>query len=382
MAADSFYNNMRPQLYIEVDAWKKISGYTKIASPDEIGGIAECVIDERGEFVIKDAFIVDQTIKGSECELSAEGLANFLMEWHTQGRDVSTLRCWWHSHANMSTFWSGTDQEAILGWPSDMVVALVVNTKGDMEACLAVREPYPLVVQMVPQVDMRIHNYKSLEEEVKTYCKKIGYATVQKGTGYSGSPFMGNAGQTGKEISTIVKGNQSTSATDSVTKLTPGGTDNQAGKKWPDTVKSNVEIEQGLQECTTPEEFYTFLTQYDKLDKCYLVGYCPSVSCTNQPDGKCRMHPSVRRNIARRLYEAEFVAFGWKVGGKSCIGTEVDADELRVQFEKGHFDGITFEMNDDPLNQTTATVSGDIDDDIIQSLKEMGVIVIDERKTE
>lgn len=362
----TFYDEMRPRLYINPEAYKKVFTYAQIANPSEIGGIGVIEQDSVGDYILSDVFIVEQTIKGAECELSAEGLAKFLMTYHETGKDVGKLRCWWHSHCNMGVFWSGTDKDTILGWPSDFVVALVVNTKYEMEACLLVREPTTLVVQMVPQFDMRISNYDELEKEVKQLCSKTTTVVPYQG-GYGSAPFQGQKKETkaSSEVVTVSGTTKTEKKPSSTTKQThtTSGTGGTGIGEWGEVVSHYADIEVALIRSKNEEEFYKFLCEKETLHECRLLTYCPAISCSNGQ--KCQMNPSVKRNIARRFYESEYVAYGWKVGGKTDM------------FSGDKVDNITIVSS---TQGAIATVTGDVDDAVLNDMRDMGIIVVDERK--
>jgi len=86
-------------------------------------------------------FIFDQVVTGSSTELSSQDIAKFLNEYISAGKDPSTLKFWWHSHANMDVFWSGTDNSTINRFSSDWLVSMVSNKRGQFKVRFDVFHP-------------------------------------------------------------------------------------------------------------------------------------------------------------------------------------------------------------------------------------------------
>lgn len=166
----NFYDDNRPQLKISIDAYKKMKAYADISSPKEIGGLG--IISSKDRiFVLEDVVIVEQTVDSAECELQADSIAAYIEEMMENGGDPSKIRCWWHSHATMKAFWSGTDQDTITKWGSNDLIAVVVNVSGDIEACYMCKSP-AMVVNMDVSIDWGLSEdqMNKIREEVKKKC--------------------------------------------------------------------------------------------------------------------------------------------------------------------------------------------------------------------
>jgi len=90
----------------------------------EVSGLGK-VRQIDGELVVSDVILLEQTNSAAETEICDKAIGKAMFEL----KDVEGhLNFWWHSHVNMSCFWSGTDHAAIRqlgkhGW----VIATVFN---------------------------------------------------------------------------------------------------------------------------------------------------------------------------------------------------------------------------------------------------------------
>jgi len=110
---------------------------------------------------ITDAMLLKQAGSGAATEIDAAAVAKamFLMK-----DKPGSLRWWWHSHVNMSVFWSGTDQDTIKelgggGW----FAATVFNKKREMKSAYCQAAPVRLVISdietnIVEDVDLDLIN--------------------------------------------------------------------------------------------------------------------------------------------------------------------------------------------------------------------------------
>jgi len=95
-------------------------------SSGEVSGLGK-VREIDGQLVVTDVILLEQVNSSAETELCDKAIGKAMYELrNTEGH----LNFWWHSHVNMSCFWSGTDHSAIKqlgkhGW----VIATVFNKK-------------------------------------------------------------------------------------------------------------------------------------------------------------------------------------------------------------------------------------------------------------
>jgi hypothetical protein len=118
------------KVFILPEAKKKLDAYVSLAI-GEISGLGKIRKVAKGVLLIEDVFIFDQDCTPVETNLNLDKVAEFLTEMIMAGEDTSCIRLWWHSHANMDTFWSHTDNTTISGFNNEWMVSLVTNFDGD-----------------------------------------------------------------------------------------------------------------------------------------------------------------------------------------------------------------------------------------------------------
>jgi len=149
-------------LRIDWEPYQKLQAYTSVAK-GEIGGLGRVSIDEKkGELTITEVFLIEQEASTAECELSAEGVAQLYSDLITEGKDVDDIMLWWHSHGDMKSFFSKTDDETMNEWPGHWIVGLVINKKDELEARLQIQKP----LKMYMELDIAINYPRVVDDEL------------------------------------------------------------------------------------------------------------------------------------------------------------------------------------------------------------------------
>jgi len=151
----------------------------------EISGLGE--VEQDGSiFTVTKLYLFKQECSSADTTLSQEDIANFLVEAVQAGADPSNLRLWWHSHVNMSCFWSGTDRDTIERFKLPWLVSIVGNKKGEYKARLDMLEPFGLTLDGLPlsmTADPQLLEEVAAEVKEKVTVVNIpvqGYYTVAK----------------------------------------------------------------------------------------------------------------------------------------------------------------------------------------------------------
>lgn len=161
-----------PTVYITPEVKNRLDLYMQCV-PGEISGLGKVTI-RNGNFFIEEIILFEQTSDFSTTELSSEDLADFLMQAIQQGIDPASLKLWWHSHGNGSTFWSGTDDQTARSFNNGWMLSLVGNKKSEYHVRLDMYEPLnitldDLILKVVyPLPDIR----QEVEDEVRRKVKK------------------------------------------------------------------------------------------------------------------------------------------------------------------------------------------------------------------
>jgi len=136
------------RLYLLPQVEERIRHYTDLAA-GEVSGLGT-VEEFDGGFLVTDLFLPKQTCFPGGTDLDQDSVATLIMELDQTGKDVGTLRFWWHSHGSLDVFWSGTDEECINNLANgDYVLSLVTNKRGQVLARLDIFRPVRVVVDEV-----------------------------------------------------------------------------------------------------------------------------------------------------------------------------------------------------------------------------------------
>jgi proteasome lid subunit RPN8/RPN11 len=161
--------------------WDKIINYARArhdSEQDEIGGMAIIKLDKDDDdkkYIISDPVILKQETSGANCVLDKEALANYYVDMALKhGNNIQFL--WWHSHANMGAFWSGTDTNTMKEYKSGKWSAfLVVNIKEEYKFRIQVWEPQEMYIdtdlEILGQSSRKIP--QSIVKEVEEKCSTL-----------------------------------------------------------------------------------------------------------------------------------------------------------------------------------------------------------------
>lgn len=182
------------KLYLTPYASKKLRYYVD-QCPEEISGFGKVeVMRHEGEpyLVVTDLLILEQECSGAHSTMDEDSIGKLLYELTKNGEDLSVWRLWWHSHADMRAFFSGTDTSTIdSSREFTYLVSLVTNHAGDYVARIDFFDPLrleeELEVEILPEVDEELKALckKEIEEKVSLSESRAGYYTggrLQKGS--------------------------------------------------------------------------------------------------------------------------------------------------------------------------------------------------------
>ena len=172
--------------------WDKIINYARCASEKwgtEIGGMAVTTQNEDGDWVILDPVVMKQEVSGALCELDKTELSIYYSKMAIKYKKENMRFCWWHSHAKMDAFWSGTDINTIDEYEDgDLSFALVVNVKEEYKCRVSIWKPF----EMHKDVELNILDYgfkgkipKAIEREVVEKCTQPKRTWHNTGTKYT-----------------------------------------------------------------------------------------------------------------------------------------------------------------------------------------------------
>lgn len=170
------------KLHIEKLAWDKMMAFTDLC-PDEISGLGKVEV-RAGELVVTDVAIFEQRVSSAHSTITMESLAKFQQERVSGGESMKQWCFWWHSHANMSVFFSTTDTSTIdSSTEFPWLVSLVTNKKHELKARLDLFTPVRVFV------DLEVEVLQEDNPEVKALCQAEITAKVTTPTHHQYSPY-------------------------------------------------------------------------------------------------------------------------------------------------------------------------------------------------
>ena len=136
------------------------------AAKGEISGMG--LVEKIGDmFVVTEIYLLKQKCSFSTTEINSDDLGKLMLELAGQGKE-SSLKLWWHSHASMDTFWSGTDNDtAKLLSGSNWMFRIVVNKHSKLKASLDVNTPFHHVLD-----NIQVSVYDPDAGRISKLCKK------------------------------------------------------------------------------------------------------------------------------------------------------------------------------------------------------------------
>lgn len=168
--------NSLPVVHMTFEAKNKLDLYLACCD-EEISGLGR-VAKIGSKFVITDIILLPQEVSSSSTDLDEKELDEFILTEIEEGRNPGDLKVWWHSHVNMSCFWSGTDAETIETFKNDWFISIVGNKSGIYRARLDLFEPFrycfdelTLAIMVPPMPEMK----EAVEAEIKEKVKRKTY---------------------------------------------------------------------------------------------------------------------------------------------------------------------------------------------------------------
>ena len=180
------------EFYITQKDWKKVIDYAQASYDEfksEIGGFLVAKKDKDGDIILSEPEILEQDVTGGTTEMEKAAVADYYVKTAMKhGKDVRFV--WWHSHANMSAFWSGTDTNTMKEYANDDWSAfLVVNIRGDYKFRVCVWNPIKAYEDTeLKVIDAKTRSIpKAIKDSVSKLCNKpvtaiTNYKYGKKGT--------------------------------------------------------------------------------------------------------------------------------------------------------------------------------------------------------
>lgn len=187
-------------LYIDPIVFKRIHYYAQ-AAEGEVSGLGTVVKDEKGRMVVNRVYLLEQESSGADTELNSEAISKLMTDMIGKNEDPAQLKFWWHSHASMGVFWSGTDDTCAETLSREFAFSLVVNKAGEKRCRLDLYNPFRVTfdgvkVEEISQEDNDLKKECELEvkQKVKSPFERYGNWRDKDEDyygGYNGGGFYG-----------------------------------------------------------------------------------------------------------------------------------------------------------------------------------------------
>lgn len=189
MAVEKSVTTKFTTLYIDPIVMKRINYYTQAAS-GEVSGLGIVSVDEKGRHVVNKVYLLEQESSGADTELKPEAISKLMVDMMKENEDPGKLKFWWHSHANMGVFWSGTDDTCAETLSKEFAFSLVVNKAGDRRCRLDLYQPFRITFDGV-KVEVLSQEDKALKEECEKEVQEKVKAPYEKYTNWRDKDYDG-----------------------------------------------------------------------------------------------------------------------------------------------------------------------------------------------
>jgi hypothetical protein len=169
-------------LFLDPIVSKKLAYYTK-AAVGEVSGLGTVTKDDKGRWVVNKVFLLEQQSSAADTELKPEAISKLMTDMMKADEDPGLLKFWWHSHADMGVFWSGTDDACAETLSREYAFSLVVNKKGEKRCRLDLYNPFRVTFDGV-RVEELIPEDKVLQEECEKEVKEKVKSTHESWKGW------------------------------------------------------------------------------------------------------------------------------------------------------------------------------------------------------
>lgn len=134
--------SFEPIVMIRPEALDKLDFFIE-ASDVEISGFGAVTQLNEEEFLIEDIYTFEQESSGGGTEIDGESLAAGIIELINEGVNPENMRLWWHSHVNMSAYFSITDTDTMEKTLTDApwMISIVGNKSKDYRVRFDLHRP-------------------------------------------------------------------------------------------------------------------------------------------------------------------------------------------------------------------------------------------------
>lgn len=162
-----------PKIVISKKAWDKMYVWTHLAKGEVSGlGVVNEVMDKIGRldhYLIMDVYLPIQECTGTTTDIEPEMVLQCTQMAIGDGYKFEDLRFWFHSHAEMGVFWSGTDEATAKRLSAEAnFISVVMNKKSEVKGRIDLAYPMRLRFD-----DVSVHIEGIKAEKVEDDSEKV-----------------------------------------------------------------------------------------------------------------------------------------------------------------------------------------------------------------
>jgi len=166
---------------------------------NEIAGFIAGTIKDN-QIIVEDLLIPAQEVGTSSIEMNGKQISLLRKEY---GKACEKIIGEWHSHCDMSCFWSVTDDDFINQYMEPRKIGIfIVSAKARHLIRIEVREPFGISIDKVPySVEYDDNLNKSLKKEIeKKITERVGYVSNSTSTYYGGGGYTNEEKEFKQEV--------------------------------------------------------------------------------------------------------------------------------------------------------------------------------------
>jgi hypothetical protein len=204
---------IEPEISVTLEAYRKMRNYVMIHDK-EIGWFGT-VVNDGNKYVIADVFLPEQEVNGTYNEIGDKTLIKLASELNSE--QISRIKCYGHSHVNMSVSPSGTDNEQVeeLTSGSSWFITVINNKRDNWYVAF---NDYARGLQFeFDELPLYIPKDETIANEIKEKVKnRVVVATPSKAVSRGYQDYWGNYGGYGVANSKYQKKDEKDTGKDTI----------------------------------------------------------------------------------------------------------------------------------------------------------------------
>ncbi len=142
------------------------------------------VLQEGSVFIIERFYLLKQSCSSVNTELDQAAVAELMESLINDGKkqEAQKIKCWAHSHPDMDTFWSHTDDATCKLLVNNYLVSIVVAGNFQVRCRLDIATPVPVVFDNIPVYYQLSRNSELSEKFARQVKDSVKYAPKRIGT--------------------------------------------------------------------------------------------------------------------------------------------------------------------------------------------------------